>query len=1320
MSNNPNYFLNNGGKMGAQLRAKDWSQTPLGSPETWPKNLQTVVSLVLNNPFAMYIAWGKEYTQIYNDGFSPILGKTKHPTAFGNSAKDTFSEVCHVLQPIISYVMNGKAIYLSDFALSLNRNGFFEDCYFDLSYSPIYLDDGKVGGTLVTVTETTEKKLAQDKVKESEERFKALADNIPNLAWMANGDGSIYWYNSKWYEYTGTTAEQMIGWGWQTVYSEQELEPILKEWNSSLRAGNSFEMIIPMKRADGINHQFLTRALPLRNEKGEITTWFGTNTDITAQKVAEEALSQSKKDLEFVIEAAQLGTFDYDPISNKFLANSRLREWFNLPSDTEINLSDAINVIMLQDKEKVIHAIEAALQYSSGGDYDSTYTIINPISKKEIILHAKGKALFNKKKQAYRLNGTVEDITIATVARKKLEQSENNLRLMVLQAPIAIAILRGENYIVEIANKSALEFWNKTEEQVNNISVFDALPEIEQQGIREILDDVRTTGQRFTTTELPLQINHFGKLKTVYINFSYEPLFDENDQITGIMALGFDVTKQVLARQDVERSEQSMRSLVESAPFPIGVYTGSEMRITLANQSMIEAWGKETDVIGKLYREILPELQNQNIYEQIGEVYRTGIAFHAKNQRVGIVKEGVLKYFYFHYSFTPLRDSNGEIYGVMNTAAEVTELNEAKLKIEESEKRFKDAVHQAPVAIAILKGKDNIAELANTSYLELVDKKAFEFLGKPIFETLPEIEEAIRPTFEEIYRTEKAFFGYEFPVQLLRAGVVGTFFFNFVYHPLQEAGIITGIIVIATDVTATVTAKKAMEENEQKLKIIIDASELGVWELDLETDDMKVSQRTLEILGLPNLTNITREALFNNIHPSDENIRHAAFATAFKTGVLNYEVRIVVNEIIYWIETKGKLFYDNLDKAVRIIGTIRDVSEEKNIQTQLIEREQKFRLLADSMPQFVWTATPEGKLNYWNQAVYDYSGYEKEEIIDKGWLSIVHDDELEENTRKWMMAISSEKQFLMEHRFRKSDGTYRWQLSRAIPQRDKEGKITMWVGTSTDIQDQKMFANELEKQVSERTKELYLKNEDLEKMNKELQSFAYISSHDLQEPLRKIQTFATQLTDSERNNLSDRGKDKFRRMQNAANRMQTLIQDLLAYSRTSIQERIFEKALLSSILNEVKEDLEHDKIDVDDAITIISDCELEVIPFQFRQLLFNLISNSLKFSKDDHSPKISIECTIDYGSVFPNDKLIDSKKYCHIKIEDNGIGFEKEYSEKIFEVFQRLHGKEKFDGTGIGLAIVKRIVDNHNGFIKADGVLNSGAVFNIYIPNSHH
>ncbi len=1315
-SNDTFYFLNGGGEMGKLIRDKNWNQTPLGNPDSWPLSLQTAVSIVLNNPFAMYIAWGEELTQLYNDAYIPILGSQKHPHALGNESSETFSEIWSIVEPMFETVLKGESASHTDYMLPLDRNGFIENYYFDFAYSPIFLPNGAVGGILVTILETTKKRIAEQDLKESEHRFKAMADNIPNLSWMARPDGAVYWYNKKWYEYTGTTFEDMQGWGWKSVYKEEELEAVLYQWNLSLKAGVPFEMIYPIKRVDGVYHQFLTRALPLRNELGEITTWFGTNTDVTAQKIAEKAVVEGKEELEFVIESARLGTFDYNPITNKFSANARLKNWFGLSSDQEIDIADGTNVIIEKDRETVIEAIQNALEFSSGGNYDMAYDIINPISKNQITLHAKGKAYFDNQGKAARLNGTVEDITAQAIARKKLERSENELRLMILQAPIAISIFKGSDYILEIANKSALQIWNKTEDEMYDKSIFDSVPELEEKGIKAILEEVRLTKQRFATTERPIQVLRFGKLETIYMNFSYEPLFDENNKSNRIMVIGFDVTTQVLARQEIEKSEQKIRELVESAPFPIAVYTGKEMKITLANQSIIEAWGKKTDVIGKLYSDILPELENQNIYEQIRGVYNTGIAFHAKNQRVGIVTEGILKYFYFNYSFTPLRDSEGKIYGVMNTAAEMTELNEAKEKIEESEKRFRDAVLQAPVAMVKLKGKDNIVDMVNAPYLELVDRIELEFLGKPLFDSLPEVKEVIGPIIKDIYKTQKPFFGYEFPVDLVRFGKREVAYFNFVYHPLIEGRKVTGIMVVATDVTANVIAKKALEDNEQRLNIVIDASELGIWELDLETDATKVSNPALVILGVPNEKNPSRETLSGKMHPGDLEIRKAAFEVAFKTGVLHYEIRTIVDGIIHWIEAKGKVFFNKKKKAIRIIGTLRDVTEEKNTQTQLIEREEKFRLLADSMPQFVWTANQEGKLTYFNQAVFDFSGYSKDEIMEKGWLSIVHDEEKEENTRKWIESVSSEKDFIMEHRFRKSDGSYRWQLSRAIPQRDKEGTITMWVGTSTDIQEQKMFSNELERQVTERTKELYNKNDDLEKMNKELQSFAYISSHDLQEPLRKIQTFATQINEAESDNLSDRGKDKFRRMQGAADRMQTLIQDLLAYSRTSVQERIFEKTTISAIVEEVKEDLEHDFADKNATITILNDCEINVIPFQFRQLLFNLVSNSLKFTKENDSPQIVIDCTIGLGLEFANQKLIDTKKYCHIKIQDNGIGFEEEYSEKIFEVFQRLHGKEKFNGTGIGLAIVKRIVDNHDGIITATSVLHKGATFTIYIP----
>ena len=244
------------------------------------------------------------------------------------------------------------------------------------------------------------------------------------------------------------------------------------------------------------------------------------------------------------------------------------------------------------------------------------------------------------------------------------------------------------------------------------------------------------------------------------------------------------------------------------------------------------------------------------------------------------------------------------------------------------------------------------------------------------------------------------------------------------------------------------------------------------------------------------------------------------------------------------------------------------------------------------------------------------------------------------------------------------------------------------------------------------------KNTALEKMNKELQSFAYEASHDLQEPLRKIRTFAAQILEKETENLSEKGKDYFHRMEDAAIRMHILIQDLLTFARITTTEQKFEKTDLNKLVEEVKEELKESVEEKGGIIEVHEMCEANIIPTQFRQLLINLVANSLKFSRPNTPPHITIKSAIIKYRDPAKSGLSLNNLYCHISITDNGIGFEKEFSEKIFEVFQRLHGRKEYAGTGIGLAIVKKIVNNHKGIITATGKLNKGAKFDIYIPSA--
>jgi PAS domain S-box-containing protein len=286
-------FLAQGGEMGALIRQRDWSDTTLGKIESWDVSLRTTLGVMLHSAFPMFLFWGKDLICFYNDAYRPSLGMDgKHP-AIGKKAKEVWSEIWGFIGPLIHQVMTtGQPVSYHDQLVGFYRNGKMEDIYWTFCYSAAFDDSGQISGVLVTCTETTETVLTKQKLVESESQFRAIADNIPNLAWMANADGWIYWYNKKWYEYTGKTPKEMEGWGWQLVHHPEILPSVMAKWKHSLDHGQAFEMVFPLKAKDGDYRQFLTRVLPVYDEHGKITQWFGSNTDIQDQKSFRDELEK--------------------------------------------------------------------------------------------------------------------------------------------------------------------------------------------------------------------------------------------------------------------------------------------------------------------------------------------------------------------------------------------------------------------------------------------------------------------------------------------------------------------------------------------------------------------------------------------------------------------------------------------------------------------------------------------------------------------------------------------------------------------------------------------------------------------------------------------------------------------------------------------------------------------------------------------------------------------------------------------------------------------------------------------------------------------
>ena len=390
------------------------------------------------------------------------------------------------------------------------------------------------------------------------------------------------------------------------------------------------------------------------------------------------------------------------------------------------------------------------------------------------------------------------------------------------------------------------------------------------------------------------------------------------------------------------------------------------------------------------------------------------------------------------------------------------------------------------------------------------------------------------------------------------------------------------------------------------------------------------------------------------------------------------------------------------------------------------------------------TISATGKILDVNEASIKVIGVPREKLIDTDFSNYFTEPQKAQEGYRQVF----EKGFVADYplTIKHKNGNLTDVLYNASVYKDDKGNVLGVFAAARDVTEQKWakdlqiankelaFQNEeKEKRAAEliiANKELAFQNEEKEKRaaeliiaNKELLAFTYISSHDLQEPLRKIQTFVTIILENENKNLSEKGKYNFQRMQLAANRMQQLIDDLLAFSRINTTDHIFEKTDLNIIIEEVKNELRDTINDKRATIEIKEICPVNIIAFQFRQLMNNLISNALKFSKPGTACHIIINSLTDKGSTLntqnaalPAGSLSPDKNYCHIAVSDNGIGFEPHFSERIFGVFQKLHSKEVYEGTGIGLAIVKKIVENHNGLITATSELNKGATFDIYIP----
>ena len=474
----------------------------------------------------------------------------------------------------------------------------------------------------------------------------------------------------------------------------------------------------------------------------------------------------------------------------------------------------------------------------------------------------------------------------------------------------------------------------------------------------------------------------------------------------------------------------------------------------------------------------------------------------------------------------------------------------------------------------------------------------------------------------------------------------------------------------------------------ERYRSLVAAIAQVIWTCDAE-GEMAGEQPSWAAFTGQTLAQYRGRGWLDALHPDDRAPNAEAWARAVSDGTpyaLEHRLRRHDGQYRYFSVRAVPVFAS--DGSTREwVGIHTDITERKLTEQQLRDGERQFRELADSMPQIVWAADPDGRFDYYNRRWYQYTGRPEGIAGDESWTDVIHPEDQQRCLERWRSATRSGDPYEIEYRLRERTGVYHWFLRRALPVRDPQGRITRWYGTCTDIDTVKKTEAGLRRA-----------NVETDAANRELEAFSYSVAHDLRSPLRSIDGFSQAILEDNCDQLDARGKAHFARVRAAAQRMAQLIDDLLSLARVSRVELRREGVSLTATARGIGQRLHESdpardvEFVVQEGMTAQGDANLLAVVVE------NLLGNAWKFTSKRPSARIEIGVTAKDGR----------PAYF---VRDDGAGFDMGHATKLFGAFQRLHADSDFPGTGIGLATVHRIVRKHGGQIWAESEVGRGATF---------
>lgn len=649
-------------------------------------------------------------------------------------------------------------------------------------------------------------------------------------------------------------------------------------------------------------------------------------------------------------------------------------------------------------------------------------------------------------------------------------------------------------------------------------------------------------------------------------------------------------------------------------------------------------------------------------------------------------------------SAAPIRDNNLAITGVVLVFRDVSEEYRIQQTLQAQEAQLRTVIEAIP-DLVWLKDPDGVFLICNSKVerlygateAEIAGKTDYDFAEENIADYFRQMDMAAIAAGHSIIFEEEVTYADDGHRELIET----------IKMPMYDpTGKLIGVLGIARDISERKRAEDELKESKQMLRKVLDTIPVRVFWKDQNGLFLGCNQLFAQDVGKANPEEVIGIDDYALSSAAQAELYRADDRFVMESGQpkINYEEpQTTADGKLAWLNTSKIPLHNSQGELIGILGTYEYITERKEAERLLKESNERLQLALQVAHMGTWEWDVVHDRFLWSPEAFELYGVPAAAFAGtyQAYLAFVTPesrDRVDEQIKQFLADSYQQTIIQYEHEIMRGDGKVAWIEVRGALFLNEAGQPERMIGVFADVTARKIADRQLAAYTAE-----------LERSNRELQEFAYVASHDLQEPLRKIQTFGDRLEKRYYPLLDERGKDYLDRMQSAAARMQTLIVDLLAFSRVRTHGQPFSPVNLSQITRQVLQDLEIMMAETQAEITVADLPEIEADAMQMKQLFQNLLSNAIKFRRPGVPPKIDI-----HGRIH--------NTWCQITVSDNGIGFDEKYNERIFLVFERLHGRDHYPGTGIGLAICRRIVERHGGSIHAHSQPGEGSTFTVELP----